>query len=129
MVAFQLSCANKGSYILPIKDVGLHAFVAAWAAKVAPMDLWVGLRLRTVVYSYDGSQTVNPLIEDTLPTFSYADGTDFDKASGYQLGATKLVGECLFLKQSAGFGVVDSKCNKMKGFICQWRSKKLRPML
>ena len=120
---FQLNCANKGSFILPIKDKGLHAFVAAWAAKVVPMDIWVGLRARTVKYSFSKDEPINPLIEEILPIFSYADGTEFDKSSGYKLGASKIAGECLFLKQSTSFGVLDSKCNKLKGFICQWNSK------
>ena len=81
------------------------------------MDFWVGLRMQTVSYTYDSSQTVNPLIEETLPVFSYADGTSFDASKNYLLGATKLAGECLFLKQSSGYGVVDSKCNKQKAFM------------
>jgi hypothetical protein len=57
-----------------------------------------------------------------LPSFSYADGTEFDSNSGYKLGATKLRGECLYLKQNT-YVVMDSKCSKSKGFICQWNSK------
>ena len=108
---------------MPIKDPGMMAFVAAWVAKVASMDIWVGLRAQTVSFTYHDSNPINPLIEETLPSFSYADGTPFDKSTGYQLGSTKLLGECLFLKQSSGFSVMDSKCNKLKGFICQWNSK------
>ena len=78
---------------MPIKDVGLHAFVAAWAAKVVPMDIWVGLRMKTVTYTYDDTQPVNPLVEENLPTFSYADGTPFDKNKNYLLVATKLAGK------------------------------------
>ena len=108
---------------MPIKDKGSYSFVAAWAAKVVPMDCWVGLRQQTITYKYDDQEPVNPLLSDTLPTFSYADGTPFDKLSGYKIGATKLTGECIFLKQSTAFGVMDSNCNKLKGYICQWRSK------
>ncbi len=110
---------------MPIKDQGFYAFVAAWAAKVVPMDIWIGLRQQTIAHKYNDQEPVNPLITDTLPTFSYADGTSFDLQTGYKIGATKLSGECLFLKQSSSFGVIDSKCNKLKGFICQWRSKRL----
>ena len=87
------------------------------------MDIWVGLRMQTVVFTYDDSQGTNPLVEENLPVFSYADGASFDRSKAYLLGATKLSGECLFLKQSGGYAVIDSKCNKMKAFICQWTSK------
>ena len=79
--------------------------------------------MQTVSYTYDDSQSVNPLVYEILPVFSYADGAPFDKIKSYLLGATKLAGECLFLKQSSSYSVVDSKCNKMKAFICQWNSK------
>ena len=119
----QLNCANKGSILLPIKDKGFYAFISAWAAKVIPLDFWVGLRAQTVKYSFNKDEPINPLIEEVLPVFSYSDGTNFDKTNGYKLGASKIAGECLFLKQSTSFGVMDSKCNKMKGFICKWSSK------
>ena len=111
---------------MPIKDSGMMAFVAAWASKAVPMDIWVGLKAQTVIYTYDDNQPINPLIEEFLPSFSYADGNPFDPATGYQLGATKLAGDCLFLKQSSGFSVMDSKCNKLKGFICQWANESLQ---
>ena len=114
-----------GSFMMPIKDKGFYAFISAWAGKVIPIDFWIGLRAQTVLHSYNADETINPLIEDVLPTFSYSDGTPFDKANGYKLGASKITGECLFLKQSTSFGVTDSPCNKMKGFICQWNSKYL----
>ena len=119
----QLNCANKGSYIMPIKDKGTFAFVGAWAAKVVPMDIWVGLRLQTVTFTYDDQEPIHPLIQDFVPAFSYSDGTRFDDTTGFKLGATKLSGECLFLKQSSSFSAMDSKCNKLKGFICTWNSK------
>jgi hypothetical protein len=109
--------------MMPIKDKGFYAFIGAWAAKVVPLDIWVGLRTQTVSYSFNDAEPVNPLLEDVIPVLAYSDGTSFDKVTGYKLGATKLTGECLFLKQSISFGVVDSKCNKQKGFICQWSSK------
>ena len=108
---------------MPIKDSGLHAFIAAWAAKVVPVDIWIGLRMQTTLFTYDDSQGGSPLVEETLPVFSYADGSSFDRSKAYLLGATKLSGECLYLKQSGGFAVIDSKCSKMKAFICQWNSK------
>lgn len=86
------------------------------------MDFWIGLRASTVIHKYDPSAQV-PLIEKNNSLFSYADGTSFDVNKGYLLGATKLSGECIFLKQSTAFGVSDSKCNKLKGFICQWSSE------
>lgn len=107
---------------MPIKDKGFHAFIGAWAAKVAPVDIWVGLRAQTVSYTFDSSAPINPLIEETLPSFSYADGTGYDVSTGYKLGATKLAGECLYLKQSS-YSVADSKCAKTKGFFCQWASE------
>ena len=109
---------------MAIKDKGFYAFVGAWAAKVVPMDIWVGLKLGNMKYTYDDQEPVSPLMSDLIPSFSYADGTPFDKLTGYKIGATKLSGECIFLKQSSAFGVMDSKCNKLKGFICQWRSMK-----
>jgi hypothetical protein len=60
------------------------------------------------------------LIQEFVPAFSYSDGTRFDDTTGFKLGATKLSGECLFLKQSSSFSAMDSKCNKLKGFICTW---------
>ena len=109
---------------MPIKDPGFYAFITALAAKVVPVDIWVGLRAQTTTYTFVSEET-NPLIEEVLPTFSYSDGTAFNKLNGFKLGASKLTGECLFLKQSTSFGVMDSKCNKVKGFICQWSSKTL----
>jgi hypothetical protein len=108
---------------MPIKDKGTFAFVGAWAAKVVPMDIWVGLRLQTVTFTYDDQEPIHPLIQEFVPAFSYSDGTRFDDATGFKLGATKLSGECLFLKQSSSFSAMDSKCNKLKGFICTWNSK------
>ncbi len=106
---------------MPIKDKGRHMFITSWAAKAIPMDFWIGLRAYSVVHAYDPSAAI-PLIEKSNSLFSYADGTSFNINKGYLLGATKLSGECIFLKQSTAFGVADSKCNKPKGFICQWSS-------
>ena len=111
---------------MPIKDKGTFAFVGAWAAKVVPMDIWVGLRLQTVTFTYDDQEPIHPLIQEFVPAFSYSDGTRFDDTTGFKLGATKLSGECLFLKQSSSFSAMDSKCNKLKGFICTWNSKLYR---
>ena len=57
---------------MPIKDKGFHAFVGAWAAKVVPLDFWVGLRGKTVTRTYSDQEPINPLVEDSAPSFSYA---------------------------------------------------------
>ena len=119
----QLDCAGRGSHILPIKDAGLFAFVGTWAAKVVPVDIWVGLRTTTVMHKYDANEPLRPLIEELMPVLTYSDGTAFNVNNGYTLGATKLSGECLYLKQSSSYSVMDSKCNKIKAFICKWSSK------
>ncbi len=101
----------------------MFAFIGAWAPKVVPVDIWVGLRTTTVKYTYDPNDPVRPLSEELLPVLTYSDGTAFNVDNGYTLGATRLSGECLYLKQSSSYGVMDSKCNKLKAFICKWSSK------
>lgn len=107
---------------MPIKDKGRHYFVSNWAAKVIPMDFWVGLRAYTSVKKFDPKATI-PLIEVNNTLFSNADGTGFNISKGYLLGATKLTGECIYLKQSTSYIAGDSKCNKLRGYICQWSSR------
>jgi len=43
---------------MPIKDSGVFSFVSAWAAKVVPMDFWVGLRAQTVTFTIDDKVSV-----------------------------------------------------------------------
>jgi len=76
---------------LPIKDKGLNAFIGNWAAKVLPMDFWVGLRALTTYRKYDPKAT-EPLIEKIVNgVFSYSDGTIFDVVKGkVQISCTKL---------------------------------------
>jgi hypothetical protein len=82
--------------------------VAAWAAKVAPVDLWVGLRMQTISYKYDDTQSVNPLVEEVLPTFSYADGSPFDKSKDYQLGDSTI---------KTSYLVTDAAAKKDRAFV------------
>lgn len=62
----------------------------------------------------------HPLQEDIIEELTYSDGAPFDPDVDYKLGAKKIRGECLYLRQTENFETMDSNCDKEKTFICQW---------
>ena len=114
-------CASKGAIVLPIKDVEMHEFVAAWGPSAVQNDMWVGLRKKIHLQQFDDDASLfQPLQEDWLEEFAYTDGVRFDIETMYTLGEKKLNGECLSLKQSSEFELRDGSCEKEKAFICLW---------
>ena len=82
-----LECAKKGSILLPIKDIEMHAFVTQVADAAIGGDVWIGLRARTWSQFYDNDDTLlQPLQETITDDLSYSDGQPFDPEFDYKMG-------------------------------------------
>ena len=82
-----LECAKKGSILLPIKDIEMHAFITQVADAAIGGDVWIGLRARTWSLFYDNDDTLlQPLQETITDDLSYSDGEPFDPEINYKMG-------------------------------------------
>ena len=118
-----LSCATKGGIVLPIRDKGIFAFARSFGKIKVRNDVWVGMRKKKVLRSYDPTKS-RPLIEEITDDLTYSDGENFDIENGYKtFFETKSIlrGECFGLKSSEEHQLRDYKCKKEAGFICQWQ--------
>ena len=112
-------CATKGSIIAPIKEKGRFEFFKAWTPRAVRNDVWVGLRKKGVIHSYD--ETLIPPLQKVInDELTYSDGISFDLLVNYQMEAKILRGECFALKSSENMELRDFKCNKEIGFVCEW---------
>ena len=65
---------------MPIKDIEMHEFVAAWGPASVKNDIWVGLRKKIHLQVFDTDPSLfQPLQEDWLEEFAYTDGIRFNK--------------------------------------------------
>ncbi len=135
-----VTCATKGSIVMPIKDKNLHDFVIEWAGKSGNLkdpstfhptskkcflvknDVWIGLRKLRLTQIIDNNPALlTPMQESTTSDLTYSDGVPFTIDVDYMLGAKTLEKDCYYLKQSSNFELRDGGCSKTRGFICQWR--------
>ena len=115
----QVFCANRGGIVLPIRDRAQLEFIKAWGPRSIRNDIWVGLRKKRHMTTYDENLTP-PLQEEISDELTYSNGELFDVLTDYKMEATILRGECFALRLSENMELRDMKCNRAIGFVCEW---------
>ena len=86
-------------------------------------DLWTGLTSKRMKGTAWSVTTESGLLMTEEEGWTYGDGSPHDTAIDFKFGyATdyNLVGPCVYLKASVGYGPKKAVCTKTYTFICKW---------